>query len=144
VFAALALGVPHANAVTDAECTGRYDNTSIPGTVTDKDTGLTWEKTAFPAWPGGYHWDQAQMHCQNLALGTYSDWRLPDVIELQTLYDESVLAPPGVPLDKVFNDLDQQGVYWTSTLDATYAGYAWTVNFGDPMSNAAVLLGQGL
>lgn len=53
------------------------------GTITDTDTGLMW--TQVPAAATG--WDSALSYAENLSLGGYSDWRLPNIKELQTLTD---------------------------------------------------------
>lgn len=53
------------------------------GTVTDLDTGLMWTEV-----PGAATtWDAALTYAEGLALGGYTDWRLPNVKELQTLTD---------------------------------------------------------
>ena len=53
------------------------------GTITDLDTGLMW--TQLPA--AGMNWNSALSYAENLSLAGYSDWRLPNVKELQTLVD---------------------------------------------------------
>ena len=53
------------------------------GTVTDLDTGLMW--TQLPA--ASMNWNSALSYAENLSLSGYSDWRLPNVKELQTLVD---------------------------------------------------------
>lgn len=53
------------------------------GTITDLDTGLMW--TQLPAAP--MNWNAALNYAENLSLGGYNDWRLPNVKELQTLTD---------------------------------------------------------
>jgi arylsulfatase A-like enzyme len=53
------------------------------GTITDLDTGLMWSQL-----PGASTtWDAALSYAENLSLGGFSDWRLPNVKELQTLTD---------------------------------------------------------
>jgi len=52
--------------------------------VTDNLTGLMWTKNGnLPN--GAMTWDQAIDYCNNLTLGGYSDWRLPNVNELESL-----------------------------------------------------------
>lgn len=51
------------------------------GTVTDKSTGLMWQQD-------GTHkeyWEDALTYCENLTLAEYSDWRMPNARELQSL-----------------------------------------------------------
>ena len=53
------------------------------GTITDADTSLMW--TQLPA--AAMNWNSALSYAENLALAGYTDWRLPNVKELQTLTD---------------------------------------------------------
>ena len=53
------------------------------GTITDTDTSLMWIQ--LPAAP--MSWQSAIRYAENLTWSGYSDWRLPDVKELQTLTD---------------------------------------------------------
>ncbi len=53
------------------------------GTITDLDMGLMW--TQLPG--ASTTWDAALSYAENLSLGGFSDWRLPNVKELQTLTD---------------------------------------------------------
>jgi hypothetical protein len=132
LLVALVVPVPHANAVTAAECSGRYTVTA--DTVTDNDTGLTWVRkakhgsdcsTMLPAIP--CTWNQAQTYCQNLTLAG-GGWRVPTLFELQTLVDESVTAPS---LDSAaFNPSTENGLYWSSTPYASDSTQTWVVNFG--------------
>jgi hypothetical protein len=36
------------------------------------------------------NWKQATVYCQNLQLAGHSDWRLPEIEELQGIYDRDV------------------------------------------------------
>ena len=56
---------------------------NLDGTVTDTDTGLMW--TQVPA--AATTWDAALSYAENLSLDGYTDWRLPNIKELQTLTD---------------------------------------------------------
>jgi hypothetical protein len=73
------------------------------GTVTDSSTGLMWQQDE----PGKKGWNDALVYCNNLVFpstGGYSDWRLPNVKELEWLMDETLnydqARPffPGFPL----------------------------------------------
>ncbi|MEW6029097.1 MAG: DUF1566 domain-containing protein [Chloroflexota bacterium] len=63
------------------------------GTVTDNATGLTWlqpDSGAFNAGPfgdGSLNWEQALDWCESLDYAGASDWRLPDIKELQSIVD---------------------------------------------------------
>ncbi|MBN1766883.1 MAG: DUF1566 domain-containing protein [Prolixibacteraceae bacterium] len=51
------------------------------GTVSDKTTGLMWQKGDNPR----MNWFEALKFCQNFELAGYSDWRLPNIKELNTI-----------------------------------------------------------
>ena len=55
------------------------------GTVTDTQTGLMWAKDSSP---GNISWQDAEMYCKTPAIAgyKYSDWRMPTIEELKTLY----------------------------------------------------------
>ncbi len=56
------------------------------GTITDLNTGLTWQKEPPTK---GYSWQEAHDYCENLELGGHSDWRLPSAKELFSISDFS-------------------------------------------------------
>jgi hypothetical protein len=94
------------------------------GTVTDTGSGLMWQK-ATP--PGTYKWQNALSYCENLSFAGYSDWRLPNRNELQSLVDYSRYNPAIDPL-LASNTVPYN--YWSST---TYTGsmdFVWLVYFG--------------
>jgi hypothetical protein len=57
------------------------------GTVMDRKTGLMWAKDDNN---GDITWQDASLYAKNITLSTYSDWRLPTIAELQTLFDKSL------------------------------------------------------
>jgi hypothetical protein len=100
------------------------------GTVTDNLTGLMWAKDASN--PGKTTWSNAITYANNLSLGSggcgtnYTDWRLPNVKELQSLivFDNySPALPTGHPFSYV-----QMSSYWSSTTDANFTDSSWHVN----------------
>ena len=103
------------------------------GTVTDGAAGLMW---AADDSGEGVDWSTAldlaaQANAESY-LG-YSDWRVPDVRELQSIVDYSGVYPA---IDtSLFNITDEDAYFWTST--SAYFGpqspdyyYAWYVAFG--------------
>jgi hypothetical protein len=99
------------------------------GTVTDNLTGLMWAKDANIF---GYRsWSNALSDANNLSLGlegcstNYTDWRLPNSNELQTLIDKSNFNP-ALPSGHPFLNV-QTSFYWSSTTYAYYTSYAWSV-----------------
>jgi hypothetical protein len=106
------------------------------GTVTDNLTGLMWTRDANLF--GLKTWADAITACESLELGQngcniYTDWRLPNVKELQSLIDFSNYSSPlpaGHPFDNV-----QSFAYWTSTTVAIHTPYAWYVHLTNGTSS---------
>jgi hypothetical protein len=86
------------------------------GTITDTSTGLMWQKATAPE---TYTWEQALTYCENLTLpaGGYSDWRLPNRNELQTIVDYSRYNPA---INITFFPDTVASYYWSSTTLAYY------------------------
>jgi uncharacterized repeat protein (TIGR01451 family) len=94
------------------------------GTITDNLTGLMWTKNA--NLPGGSKpWQEALDYCNNLTLGGYNDWRLPNRKELYSFTDFS-RDDPSLPTGYPFTNV-QAYHYWSSTSDAGYPVSAWIV-----------------
>ena len=99
------------------------DNDTI---VTDSATNLMWEKS-----DGGetYSWPEALEYCENLELEGYTEWRLPDNKELQSIVKYGTTDVPAIDtdyfditfnsaydIDKVYSDDGgDYGWFWTST-----------------------------
>ncbi|MFD2914070.1 Lcl C-terminal domain-containing protein [Psychroserpens luteus] len=125
-----------------------YDNGD--NTITDKASGLMWSKNDSEK---GLDWKNALYYAENSTLAEYSDWRLPNVKELQGIVDYDY-APgaqeskqEGPAIDPIFNiseitnensDLDYP-YFWTSTSAHFQKGkpfyYAWYVAFGRAVNN---------
>jgi hypothetical protein len=56
------------------------------GTVTDTKTGLMWARTDNM---GNISWHNARLYCENIILSRHSNWRMPTIEELETLFDAS-------------------------------------------------------
>ncbi len=91
------------------------------GTVTDLDTGLTWQQAESTA----LSWTGALGYAESLSLGGCTDWRLPNIKELQSLNDETLAAPS---LDLRFFPAAHSAPYWSSTTLAGDPGRAWTLD----------------
>lgn len=67
--------------------------------------------------------DTAVNYCKNLSLGRYSDWRLPEKNEFQSIMEKDQYPH----INKIFKFKDSviAGGYWTSTID--YEG-CYTIN----------------
>ena len=58
------------------------------GTITDNDNNLMWRKNGRPL-GGSAYWSEMNDYCDTNTYAGYSDWRLPEIQELQTLIDTS-------------------------------------------------------
>ncbi|MCF7913315.1 MAG: DUF1566 domain-containing protein [Candidatus Cloacimonetes bacterium] len=108
------------------------------GTITDNATGLMWTQADSGE---GMLWEDALAYAEAAETAGYSDWRLPNVKELQSIIDyteaPSVTGNPAI--DQVFNctaitseaGTEDYPFYWTGTTHAswledqsgTYASY---------------------
>lgn len=111
-------------------------------TVTDHATGLVWQQADYLS----TDWQDAVDYCENLSLGMKTDWRLPNVKELQSIvdYSRSPDTTSSAALDAKFsatsftseNGRTEWGYYWASTThvdndnDAQSATNATYVSFG--------------
>ncbi len=122
------------------------------GTVTDNATSLMWMRddsghlAGGPYGTGGMNWEQALEWAENLEYGGYSDWRLPNAKELQSIvdYTRSPGTTDSAAIDPVFNCTaitDEGGnrnfpFYWSGTSHANAqdrAGGACYVAFGEAL-----------
>jgi hypothetical protein len=95
------------------------------GTVTDTSTGLMWQQGTAPS---TYLWMEALAYCKNLTLAGYTDWRLPNRNELQSLVDYSI-AVPGPTINTTYFPDTQSKNYWSATTGAGPMFYAWFISF---------------
>jgi len=70
-------------------------------------------------------WQEAIEYCEDLVLGGYDDWRLPNINELKTIIDRSRYNPTIV---SAFEHTGSRG-YWSSTTDENGHEGAWFVFF---------------
>ena len=92
-------------------------------TVTDATTGLVWQQAEAPA---TLTWEAALGYCENLTLGTYTDWRLPNSKELRSISADTRANPS---LDPTYFPGAQAALYWTSTTLFGHTTSAWFVDF---------------
>ena len=110
--------------------TDRYvDNGN--GTVTDKKTGLMWQKGDNNG--ETKKWKEALQYCEALELGGYDDWRLPNIRELRSIVDYSKFNPA---TDSVFqfsglNSENSEGelIFWSSTTNPKYDLFVYGIHF---------------
>jgi hypothetical protein len=96
------------------------------GTVTDNLTRLMWTKDANIFGPG--NWDNAISNCNDFELVNYTDWRLPNVREMESLIDYGSFDP-ALPLGHPFTGVDYWS--WSSTTLAGGIEYAWYLGISD-------------
>ncbi len=90
------------------------------GTVTDKVTGLMWQKSSDSA---SITWTASVSHCSGHTLGGYTDWRLPTIGEFTGIIDFSV-SDPAIDTT-VFTGVISDS-YWAATEAAfNSTDYAW-------------------
>lgn len=80
--------------------------------VQDTTTNLMWQDNATPV---TMDWTTAITYCENLTLASFSDWRLPNKNELNSIIDRSKVNPA---ISSVFQNR-VSSYYWSST---TYVG----------------------
>jgi len=108
-------------------------------TVLDNGTGLTWVRNPISiggAWAATMTWANAITNCAALNAGAgyggYTDWRLPNIKELQSIVNYGNVSPAigettGGGEEPFTNT--QSSYYWSSTTYAAYPDYAWYVSF---------------
>ncbi len=92
------------------------------GTVSDNVTLLMWQVDDSLA----RGWEDAITYCEESISADYSDWRLPNIKELESILDDS-LDSPAVD-STIFPNITASN-YWSSTSNAADASGAWVVNF---------------
>lgn len=112
------------------------------GTVSDLATGLMWQKSDDGT---GKNWDEALSYAENLELANFTDWRLPNAKELQSIvdYSRSPQTSNSPAIDPVFetSEIDDPDgnpghypFFWTGTthLDGAnpYSGAVY-IAFGE-------------
>lgn len=92
------------------------------GTIADNLTGLIWQKVQSP---NTLTWEEALIYASGLSLAGKSDWRVPNVKELQSLNDAK-LSKPSFNKNYFTNVLS--GNFWSSTTLVNAPARAWDIN----------------
>ncbi len=134
----------------DTRPTRRFERQSVGGQalVTDYVTGRMWTGClvttstggnpvcAGSVAPDGMDWSSALSFCTSLTWGELNDWRLPNIMELQSIVD-SARYNPAVD-DSVFSMIPSTR-FWTSSTRINVPGYAWYVNLLSGMTGSTEL-----
>jgi hypothetical protein len=92
------------------------------GTITDNLTGLIWQQIQSP---NTLTWEEALVYASGLSLAGKSDWRLPDIKEIQSLNDVKQSKPS---FNKNFFTGVLSGNFWSSTTMQNVTTKAWDIN----------------
>jgi hypothetical protein len=134
---------PMPDALPGAKVAPNYDFTSAPGLVLDNVTGLVWQRELPKTYAGctatnvsrgdSCTWSEAKAYCAQLGLAGRR-WRLPGLIELLSILDETRVKPaidssvfPGTPGD---------GTFWTASPNSKPGRGPTQVSFGDLNTNS--------
>ncbi len=98
------------------------------GLVLDEVTGLAWQASVDigPGEAGGFVWQDAVDHCDALAQGGHTDFRLPTRLELVSIVDFSTTDPA---IDESAFPNTPSEAYWTRSAFATDPEQSFYVNF---------------
>jgi len=133
------------------------------GTITDLATGLMWMQVDSGTFHvgndgnGKLNWEQALAWAENLEYASYSDWRLPNAKELQSIVDytrspdttSSAAINPMFSTTSIIDEGDKTNYpfYWTSTthLDGRNPGTAAVyIAFGEALGFMQTPLNSGI
>ena len=96
------------------------------GTVTDNSTGLMWQQEDET---DTYDWTNALEYAKNSELADYTDWRLPNTKELQSIVDYDKTTIPAID-EAYFTCSDDDSWFWASTTQGDFKYTACYVAFG--------------
>ena len=140
--AACTAGSPNSNVIESTPTSGFTDNGD--GTITHLKTGLMWKRCAEgQTWNGSsstctgngttFLWADALKAANNAAFGGHTDWRLPNIMELQSIVENCGYGPainqtafPANP-----TSLSATSPFWSSSSTVADPSRAWLVYFGD-------------
>ncbi len=102
-----------------------FERDSKTGVVLDYSTNLTWDDFNYPI---RKEYNKSIEYCEELILGRYDDWRVPNIRELETLIDRSHRGGTSV-MSPLFLNMSRVRIWSSSTVidsegkDAFIGGY---------------------
>lgn len=99
------------------------------GTITDNITGLMWVKDGNSVGCNNgatLNWEGALNFCDTSTFAEYTDWRLPNVRELQSIVDYTKSGPS---INTTYFLNTKITYYWSSTTPVGFTTNAWCVAF---------------
>ena len=112
----------HVRAVRDVTTPPTLSNHFIDNgnaTTTDLMTDLMWQQVPYN---DSITWEQALTLADTLSFAGYSDWRLPNIKELQSINDESLINPS---INQTYFSGVNTNFYWSSTSLPNQTTKAW-------------------
>jgi Protein of unknown function (DUF1566) len=105
--------------------------------VSDRVTGLTWERVLANGATTNFAQAAAAAHCTGInaiTYGGFTDWRLPTAREVSTIDDmgQASVSPHALP-GAVFQNLQMNSALWTQTPAATLPGAFWVLDLNWPV-----------
>lgn len=100
------------------------------GTITDKATGLMWQKTDDG---NTYNWVEALTYAKNAAIADHTDWRVPNTKELQSIIDYNKKSFPAID-ENFFECTNDDSWFWTSTTQGDFKYSACYIAYGKAYS----------
>jgi len=112
---------------------GRYIDLGN-GVIKDTKTGLVWtQKDSYVDLGKSLSWNESNDYVKELSSGGHSDWRLPTIAELKTIYEPSKLNKDifggKIKLDPIFAKRGPYS-YWSSETDGSCCARAITFDYG--------------
>lgn len=106
------------------------------GTITDANTELMWaKKDSYADLEKCLHWSDSNSYVKKLRTGGYSDWQMPTVAELKSIFEESKLNKGGaggiVYIDPIFAS-GSGFMQWSSETKGCCKALLVPFDFGNP------------
>lgn len=112
----------HARAVrmtTTASTVPAHYTDNGDGSITDHVTGLAWQKMPYA---DTLTWEQALTYADSMTLAGKSDWRLPNIRELQSITDLTTISPS---INTNYFSVSGNKKFWSSTTLPNQTTKAW-------------------